>query len=61
MWLSLVFIDRIKQQNQQWTASARMIINFNQITQIFLMQADSLSLKSPNSFLKTFMDYLVSV
>eukprot|EP00354_Favella_ehrenbergii_P011725 CAMPEP_0170478208 /NCGR_PEP_ID=MMETSP0123-20130129/19299_1 /TAXON_ID=182087 /ORGANISM="Favella ehrenbergii, Strain Fehren 1" /LENGTH=407 /DNA_ID=CAMNT_0010750369 /DNA_START=389 /DNA_END=1612 /DNA_ORIENTATION=+ len=59
MWLSLVFIDRIKQQNQQWTASARMIINFNQITQIFLMQADSLSLKSPNSFLKTFMDYLV--
>jgi hypothetical protein len=60
-WLSRMHLDRIKTQNHEWTAKARMAITFNQIVQIFLMQADSLSLEAPNSILKISMDYLINM
>lgn len=61
MWLSRMSLDRIKLQNHEWTAKARFVINFNQIVQIFLMQADSLSLESPNNLLKYVMDYIINM
>lgn len=55
-----MYLKNFRKLNYQWIATVRIFISFNQILQILLMQADSLSLRAPNNLLKMMMDYLVS-
>jgi len=59
-WISRMYLKNFRKLNYQWIATVRIFISFNQILQILLMQADSLSLRAPNNLLKMMMDYLVS-